>query len=521
MATVREITTRWGFDIDDRPLRKLQDKVSDLKGSLTVMGVSITAAAGSLFGLAKFTANAGTQASKLSQQLGINAETMQKLIAVATDSGLSTEEFTTHVRFLTRNLFEAAAGSKQAREGFARLGVSLRGTDGRLISSDEALLRVADRFKAMPDGVTKSALALRLFGRSGTQMIPLLNKGSAEIQRLGLRAKDLGQVLDAEAIKNSKEFNNSLKELGSVMLGIRNTVGAKLLPVLTPLIKKYTEMIIANRKLIALRMEAVFKGIAKFLEISWKFASKLLTALRGMAAIFGDVETAAQAVAFSLGIIISLNVLSKIGSLAMAVVNFANAMKAASLAALALQISIGAAFVAIGLIMEDIVAYFQGRDSVLGFLLKKIPEIGTVFQETFAPIFEPFVAFFTRISDATLTWSNALASVVGYVNTLRTAPLRMLGSALQSVGLTGAGNFFQGLGGGTTQAMASPQSLSASGGVVAPQGPAMMANPNITVNVGNNLDPLTAANRVQSGVADGMESTLRNAHRSLAGGVRR
>ena len=54
---------------------------------------------------------------------------------------------------------------------------------------NEILLETADKFKGLPNGVDKTAIALKLFGRSGKDMIPVLNLGSKGIQELQKKSR--------------------------------------------------------------------------------------------------------------------------------------------------------------------------------------------------------------------------------------------------------------------------------------------------------------------------------------------
>ena len=44
-------------------------------------------------------------------------------------------------------------------------------------STEAVLLQVADVFANLEDGAVKTALAVKLFGKSGMDMIPFLNRG--------------------------------------------------------------------------------------------------------------------------------------------------------------------------------------------------------------------------------------------------------------------------------------------------------------------------------------------------------
>ena len=61
-------------------------------------------------------------------------------------------------------------------KAFKALGISVKDNEGNLRSSEEVFLDVADKFSKMEDGAGKTTLAIKLFGKSGADLIPLLNQ---------------------------------------------------------------------------------------------------------------------------------------------------------------------------------------------------------------------------------------------------------------------------------------------------------------------------------------------------------
>lgn len=119
----------------------------------------------------------GDNLNDLRQKTGVSVETLSGLKVAAEQGGLSFEGLQGSLRKFTNNIALANAGTLKSRAGFEALGITLRNSDGALKSSDALLLEVADKFSRMPDGANKAALAIALFGKSGTDLIPVLNGG--------------------------------------------------------------------------------------------------------------------------------------------------------------------------------------------------------------------------------------------------------------------------------------------------------------------------------------------------------
>jgi hypothetical protein len=139
----------------------------------------------------------------------------------------------------------AGVGSQQLQVGITRLNVALGEMQGKGTAASrtlqamgvaagsttlDALKKVADQFKALPDGAEKSALAVRLFGRAGAELIPLLNSGSDGLTAMAKEAEALGLVVDTKTAKAAEQFNDNLTRLGKVQTGITTQITAGLVP---------------------------------------------------------------------------------------------------------------------------------------------------------------------------------------------------------------------------------------------------------------------------------------------------
>lgn len=61
---------------------------------------------------------------------------------------------------------------------------------------------------------------MQVFGKSGLELVPLLNAGSDGIQTMIDRAKDLGLVFDEDAGAKADEFTDKLDELKGAVGGL-------------------------------------------------------------------------------------------------------------------------------------------------------------------------------------------------------------------------------------------------------------------------------------------------------------
>lgn len=149
-------------------MSQIGSAVSGLSGAFAALGAA--ASIGGFAQMVKSSIDFADHLNDVSQRTGISVERLAGLKIVADQSGTSLEGLGTALKKLSVNQVEAAAGNKELASVFKGLGIS--GTD-----SQQALYRLADVFATLPDGAQKTALAVKLLGKNGSDMIPLLNGG--------------------------------------------------------------------------------------------------------------------------------------------------------------------------------------------------------------------------------------------------------------------------------------------------------------------------------------------------------
>ncbi len=148
-------------------------------------------------------------------------------------SGVDADKATGALTIFSKNLGNAAADGDKAAEMASKLGTNFLDAAGQVKPMSEILPGLADKFKSMPDGAEKTALAAQLFGRSGAQMLPFLNKGSEGIGQLTDKARQMGLVIDDTAAKSLSAAKVSQREYNMSVQGLMVTLGGGLLPVMT------------------------------------------------------------------------------------------------------------------------------------------------------------------------------------------------------------------------------------------------------------------------------------------------
>jgi hypothetical protein len=199
-------------------------------GALAI-GTAMVAAGGAMALAMKGVIDRADRMYEVSQSLGVAVEDLSRLQYAAELSGVSAENLEKSIRKLSVGLYDASQNATgPAATAFAAIGVSATDAAGKIRPTIDVMGDLAARFERMPDGAAKTALAIKLFGRSGADMIPMLNEGQAGLKAMYEEAERLGIVLDTETAAAAERFNDNLARLGKVQDGIVTRVTTGMLP---------------------------------------------------------------------------------------------------------------------------------------------------------------------------------------------------------------------------------------------------------------------------------------------------
>jgi len=150
--------------------------------------------------------------AKMSQRVGVSVERLAGLEHAAGMSGTSLGSVEKALKTVSSGLVDADRGLKTSQENFDALGVSIYDTNGQLKSADAVMIEVADQFALLEDGTQKTALATKVFGKAGLELIPMLNEGSAGMAALVAEGQKYNPVT-AESAAQAELFNDNLDRL--------------------------------------------------------------------------------------------------------------------------------------------------------------------------------------------------------------------------------------------------------------------------------------------------------------------
>ena len=233
---------------------------------------------------------------------------------------------------LTKNMSSAKGGTGTAAEAFARLGVSVTDMNGNLRDNEDVFYDTIEALGNMENETERDAVAMDIFGKSATDLNPMIEAGGDQLKAFAQEAHDMGYVLDDEALGALGKVQDSFDRFDQKMVAVKNTVAAGLAPAIEQGMKRIQDVL--NR-------------------INWKqVGDKMGKAFEKLIQAFEWLMEHGDAVKIALSGVMTVMAVSKITKIVDAVKKLGGALKSAASAAaanpyLALAAAAVACFVAI------------------------------------------------------------------------------------------------------------------------------------------------------------------------------
>lgn len=233
---------------------------------------------------------AADELGKMAQRTGLAAEELQGLTLAADLADVSMQQLAGGLGKINRSIRDAA-GDETTKAGllFKSLGIEAKDANGKLITSEQVLYKLADAFAENADSAEKTALAMDLGGKSLVQMIPMLNKGSEELRKMKSIQEGMGFGFTKEQMDMAETFNDSWRTIGITLKGIGAVIAQDLLPGLSTMAEYFAEGAKEGGTL-----NAIVRATGEALSFMAKFISPIIY---GFATITAVIKATAQSLA--------------------------------------------------------------------------------------------------------------------------------------------------------------------------------------------------------------------------------
>ncbi len=175
---------------------------------------------------------------KLAAQLGIGTDELQVWSAFASQAGATNEDLRITVKSLAKNIETVAKTAKgPAAEAMKKLGVETSGWKKELPSTMDVLLELGGALGDMESSTERVALAQQVLGEASLKLLPGFKNGSKSAKEQVEALKDLAIVYDKDFIESAEAANDEMGLVEMQFKGIGSMVLMTVLPGLRSLMR--------------------------------------------------------------------------------------------------------------------------------------------------------------------------------------------------------------------------------------------------------------------------------------------
>lgn len=213
-------------------------------GGIAAIGTAAVSAGVALFNITKTAAEYGSTIYDASTKTGLSAETMSALDLAAKQSGASLEQITSGIGKFAKTVGAASEGSAEAARNLKQLGVE---PQAALNDLDGTLAKVFKRIGDAKPGVDRITMAQKAFGKSGADLLPMMEQVGFNLDEFREKAKALGITIDDEAAAKADEFGDTMDQLNEQLAGVGRTIGTELMPEFTQMAADLSSFLSENK----------------------------------------------------------------------------------------------------------------------------------------------------------------------------------------------------------------------------------------------------------------------------------
>jgi hypothetical protein len=244
MANLVEIIIQ-AVDKASKNLKDITKSADDMGKQMKATGILMTAAGAAIVGTMTAVtvkwASAGQEIKELADKTGFSTEALSEFKHAADLSGTSLSGLETAIKRMQVVITDSKNATSASAKSLQTLGLSYQKLKD--LTPEQQFEAIANAVADITDPTLKAAAAVDIFGRAGTDMLPMLADGSQGLEDMKKEAHDLGVVFSAEAAEKAKDFMDSITNLKTALAGLGSKIAEILAPILTKLLTKVTDII--------------------------------------------------------------------------------------------------------------------------------------------------------------------------------------------------------------------------------------------------------------------------------------
>ncbi|HSH72340.1 MAG TPA: hypothetical protein VK974_04705 [Methylophilaceae bacterium] len=262
------------------------------------------------------------------ERTGAAVDDFQAMVNMLGQVGGTVEDAEMSFTKFNKGIAEGAAGKDKGFAGLmSRLKIPLKDAKGNLQSLTGVLPDLADAFMKNEDPAKRTRMAMELFGKGGTKMIPILIKGKAAVAEWIKEQERLGAIITKESIGQLDDLGDAHATLQTQIKANIGNALAKLVPVIKPIIGSMSDWLAVNKEWLQAEIVSTITDIATAMrDVDWKaVAVDIRDTARAVASVV-EMLGGLKGVVVGLGIAFIAGPIAAVLSIVGAVLRFGSAL---------------------------------------------------------------------------------------------------------------------------------------------------------------------------------------------------
>jgi hypothetical protein len=229
-GALRSLLAYFRISVNSEELKKADDKIGEFVEKLGKLGSGIIWGEIAKKSLEFFRGQVEGAAhlQDVSEKLNIGVDQLKAFGFAAKAAGIDFDSAAFMLGRFQRALGGAGKGGAGTAAELKKLGINAKEASKK--DTVEVMLDLADAFKKMPTQAEKTAAAVRLFGRSGIAMVPILSKGREALEEMFKESKELGSGLGGDFYKGAKQAREEFEHFEFAITSLKERALAPVLP---------------------------------------------------------------------------------------------------------------------------------------------------------------------------------------------------------------------------------------------------------------------------------------------------
>lgn len=383
-SSLKLISDKESFNKGKKALKELGNDVKGFAKTVAKLG---SLGAGGLLGFVATMSSLERRSGLLAKSLNVSGMELTSWRNTANVAGISADSLTSSMLDLEKKVNRMKLGEVDINlaKSLGMMGVDF-GKFNNASSTDRMSL-VMEKAMGMKNKKTAGELVRNVLGDAGKDMFTYLQMSDKKLSDILAESRALTFTTDSSK-KKAMEFDVEMKAVMNSGKEILALFGSELAGELTPLVRAIKQWTIGNRELIKTNIKNFAKDLGRLIRDIYTTIKKTAPIIQGFIEKMGGLSGIAKKVAIGFAIFTTGKLVFGIINIVKGLGGVAAALKGVGLVATVgapQLLAIAAAIGAIWLIADDVMGYFQGKDSVMGLVVKYFSKLGESMLKGLSP----------------------------------------------------------------------------------------------------------------------------------------